>query len=157
MGKGGCDMTENLDTDALRDQADRSRAILDALPARSRPAWYHSRVNDDDAWWESLVRAECKAGHIVYVDDGDGTVYACPSCALADAREGADELSAMATRAANRATDERIRAEAAEDALDAFREAVERLCVLAVSRLQDQAEAAWVRVADLRALTPGAL
>jgi hypothetical protein len=63
-----------------------SRAYLDNLPASTRPAWYRARVNGDDAWWESLVQAECDAGHVIFVDDGDGTVYACPACALAEAR-----------------------------------------------------------------------
>jgi hypothetical protein len=63
-----------------------SRAYLDNLPASTRPAWYRARVNGDDAWWESLVQAECDAGHVIFIDDGDGTVYACPACALAEAR-----------------------------------------------------------------------
>jgi len=69
---------------ALDAAAIRARAIhdLDNLPAKSRPAWYRTRVNGDDAWWESLVQTECEVGHVVYVDDGDGTVYACPACAL---------------------------------------------------------------------------
>ena len=33
-------------------------------------------------WWESLVEAPCDQGHRVFIDDGDGGVYACPACAL---------------------------------------------------------------------------
>lgn len=35
---------------------------------------------EDDQWWESLVEAPCDQGHRVFIDDGDGGVYACPVC-----------------------------------------------------------------------------
>lgn len=47
--------------------------------------------HDGDRWWESLVEVACERGHVVFVDDGDGGVYACPLCALAAARAGEAE------------------------------------------------------------------
>jgi hypothetical protein len=65
-----------------------------------------SAAAPDERWWESLVQAECEVGHVIFMDDGDGTVYACPACALAEAR------AALAARPAPTVSGEAVEAAA---------------------------------------------
>lgn len=52
-------------------------------------------------WWESLVEAPCDQGHRIFIDDGDGGVYACPACALLPSVEDVARAILMATQVAD--------------------------------------------------------
>lgn len=68
--------------DPKRGPSDAVGAIADAILAAGwSPRGERVKPSEGDQWWESLVEAPCDQGHRVFIDDGDGGVYACPACA----------------------------------------------------------------------------
>lgn len=73
-----------------------SEAVADAILAAGwTPPGERVKPSEDDQWWESLVEAPCDRGHVVFIDDGDGGVYACPVCRLSELRAEVERLRAV--------------------------------------------------------------
>lgn len=81
------------------DQKDwfKAREAADAIIAAGWvPSEEVKHLRDDLDAVSGGVEAICHEGHRIFIDDGEGTVYACPACALELARSRLDTIRSLA-------------------------------------------------------------
>ena len=68
--------------------------LTDLVESRYRITELEAQLAERD-YRDAFVSAVCEVGHHVLIDDGDGTTYACPICALYEANERIEKALAL--------------------------------------------------------------